>query len=237
MQAIILAAALLAGGCDCNEAPEGFDAERAAAQIAPQLQTGSLIFSQGDCLAIKAYAGGPYTHVAAVVMRDGVPVVYDSMNGVGVRKLPLKEYLATQAPDEVEVFQPRTPFSAVQAAQFESSLESRMGTPYAVWHHVTGERARYGVHCSEYVTDALIATDMLRAERPSKVSPTSLARGITQDGLYSSSGAIALAELVPVEDVRDGEGEGDNWCEQMWLDTKVCCSRYCDQLSAWFLCR
>ena len=79
----MLFAALLAAGHPADDASH--DAAVLAATIAPELQTGTLLFTAGDCLAIKASAGGPYTHVAAVVLQNGAPVVYDSMHGVGVR--------------------------------------------------------------------------------------------------------------------------------------------------------
>lgn len=229
MQALWLTLALIGGG---TPAPPAANAPHAAAavEIAPQLQTGSLIFSEGDCLAIKVYAGGPYTHVAVVVVEQGRPLVYDSMNGVGVRKLPLDEYLVTQSPDCITLMHPALPLSDVEAEQLQCALESRLGTPYAVMHHLSGERSDEGVHCAEYATDALMALDLVHAERPPKVSPSSLAEGIVLHQVYACGETIDLE--FPVE-----EAVGDSWCEQLWIDTKLCCTRTCRQLSAWFLCR
>ena len=39
----------------------------AAERIAVDLPTGSLLFSQGDCLAGKVFTFSPYTHVGTVV--------------------------------------------------------------------------------------------------------------------------------------------------------------------------
>src|SRR5262245_42929333 len=116
MHALLLAA-VLAGGTSEPSLHE--EAILLATAIVPDLQTGTLLFTEGDCLAIKAAAGGPYTHVAAVVMKDGTPVVYDSMNGVGVRKLSLADYLKTQAPDEIDLVQPRCALSPQDAVVFE----------------------------------------------------------------------------------------------------------------------
>jgi hypothetical protein len=234
MYAVLLAIALAGGsGRDMVERPPA-DAviapASAAERIAGQLQTGSLLFSEGDCLAIKVYAGGPYTHVAVAVIENGTPIIYDSMNTCGVRKQPLAEYLVTQAPDSVTLFQPREALTADQAAQLRCALESKLGTPYAVIHHISGDRSEDGVHCSEYATDALMSINLVHADRPPKVSPSSLADGIAMHNVYTQGETISL--LVPIP-----EEVGDNWCEQLWIDTKLCCSNCCRQMSAWFLCR
>src|SRR5437016_1545437 len=85
--------------------------DAAVAAMAAELQTGSLIVSRGDCLAVKVYTVSPYTHVAAVVIRRGDPYVYDSTNGSGVRCQTLANYLASQCPAVVHLFHPRAPFS------------------------------------------------------------------------------------------------------------------------------
>ncbi|REJ71709.1 MAG: hypothetical protein DWQ34_00240 [Planctomycetota bacterium] len=228
---LVLLTALLAGGGTADAEP-GFDnAADAAAVIAPQLQTGTLIFSEGDCLAIKAYSAGPFTHVAAVVIRGDEPWVYDSMNGVGVRKLTLERYLASQVPDEIHLFHPSRRLTDEESRELETALEDRLGTPYAVMHHVTGNRSEKGVHCAEYVTDALMSVGLIRAERPPKVSPASLAEGITKNEIYTNGVTIQVArpEPTPPDDA--------SWCGRMWFDTKLCCTRCCDQLTGWFLCR
>lgn len=223
-----LLAAILAGGAPGASLHE--DSVALSAALAPDLQTGTLLFTEGDCLAIKAAAGGPYTHVAAVVMKDGTPIVYDSMNGVGVRKLPLAAYLETQAPDEIDVLQPRSPLSPQDAVVFEAALEQRVGAPYAVWHYIPGVRASAGVHCSEYVTDALISIERITAERPPRVSPSSLHEGLIAGDVYADSASVHFPlEPEPVA--------AAGWCAQMWLDTKHCCANCCNQFSGWFLCR
>lgn len=204
--------------------------EAAATQIAPLLQTGSLIFSKGDCLAVRIYTQSSYTHVAAVVVADEGPIVYDSMNGVGVRKLPLAEYLATQSPDEIRLFHPRRPIEGERSVTFEKSLETQLGRPYAIGHHLTGKRCD-GLHCAEYVTDALMSIDVIRAQRPPKVSPASLVTGITQHGIYSAEQLISLVPPPPAK------VEGASCCEQWWVDTKQCTSRCYRKLSGWFCCK
>ena len=227
MHALLLAA-LLAAGHPAGDT--SVDAATLAAAITPDLQTGTLLFTEGDCLAIKASAGGPYTHVAAVVVHDGAPVVYDSMNGIGVRRLPLCDYLATQAPDEIDVVQPSRELTPQEALIFESALQQRVGAPYSVMHYVTGHRAESGVHCSEYVTDALMSIERIKADRPPRVSPSSLHAGLIEGELYTDSASVQFPlEPIPVE--------ADGWWAQLWLDTSHCCSNCCTQLSGWFLCR
>lgn len=227
MHAFLLATILAAGH------PAGAanaDAAALADAIAPELQTGTLLFTEGDCLAVKASAGGPYTHVAAVVIRNGAPVVFDSMNGVGVRQLSLVDYLATQAPDEIDLLQPQREFTPQEALIFESALQQRVGAPYSVMHYITGRRASSGVHCSEYVTDALMSIERIRADRPPRVSPSSLHAGLIEGELYAASETVQFPlDPIPVE--------ADGWWDQLWLDTQHCCSECCDQFSGWFLCR
>lgn len=227
MHAMFLAA-LLASGNPGGET--NCDAATLAAAITDELQTGTLLFTEGDCLAVKASAGGPYTHVAAVVIRDGAPVVYDSMNGVGVRQLSLVDYLASQAPDEIDLLQPARELSPQEALVFESALQHRVGAPYSVLHYVTGRRASSGFHCSEYVTDALMSIERIQADRPPRVSPTSLHAGLIEGELYAEAASVKFPlEPIPVA--------ADGWWSQLWLDTRHCCDSCCDQLSGWFLCR
>lgn len=204
--------------------------DEVTAAVRDEAQTGTLLFSRGDCLAVKVFGGGPYTHVAAIVMHDGQPFVYDSANGAGVRRLPLTEYIAMQQPDSLTVMQPRNSFEGERVASFRRHLEAQLDRPYGVKHHLTGKRAE-GVHCAEYVTDALCEARLIRARRPPRVSPASLAQGVVEGDVYSISATYAVQpEAEPVD-------EGGTWCSRMWMDTKTCTTRCCRQMSRWFLCR
>jgi len=204
--------------------------EQTAAELAPRLETGSLLFNRGDCLAIRIYTASPYTHVAVVIIENGEPVVYDSMNGVGVRRQSLLDYLVSQSPDALHVFHPQRPLTAEQGRALAEYLESQLGRPYAVKHHLTGRRAK-GMHCSEYVTDALMSIELLHANRPPKVSPASLVTGITDGHVYNSGRTL---DLTPP---KAPEPDGMNRCQELWFDTKICFGACCDKLSGWFLCR
>mgnify|MGYP002624139541 CR=1 FL=1 len=211
--------------------PVGYaSAREAEAAIAPTLRTGSLLFSTGDCLAVRAFTGSPYTHVAIVVVDAEGATVYESINPEGVRKLPLGEYLARQSTAPLQVQRPCREFAPESAAKLVSYLESQLGRPYAVQHHLTGERCQ-GLHCAEYCTDALMAIDLIRAERPARVSPASLCEGVMRHGIY------AAGETFRLEPPPAPASAGRNWCEQMWIDTKDCCGACCRKLSGWFLCR
>ena len=213
MHALLVAAALAAGPAAEFPTPEA-----AAAALAGDVRTGTLLFSEGDCLAVKTFTGSPYTHVAAVVVGKGGAWVYDSQNGVGVRRQPLAEYLAVTRPDDLHVLHPAEPFDVERADAFATHLEQEVGRSYSVAHHLTGRRTD-GVHCAEYLTDALTAADVVTAERPPRVSPASLRRGLLRHGLYAEAGTVAVA-LVPEPE----RPPGRNWCERMWLDTKDCCA-------------
>ncbi len=204
--------------------------EVAADEIAATLQTGSLLFSEGDCLAVRVFTASSYTHVAIVVRADTDCLIYDSMNGAGVRKQSLRDYLKVQAPETLHTFHPHVPLTPEHSERLTAFLDSQLGRPYAIQHHLTGERAE-GVHCAEYVTDALMAIERLHAEQPAKVSPASLVKGITRHQVYDSSGEWELPSPAP------GPPSGATWCEQMWIDTKFCCASCCDKLTGWFLCR
>jgi hypothetical protein len=201
-----------------------------ARSLAGDVQTGTLIFSEGDCLAVRVYSGSPYTHVAAIIVDDGEPIVYDSMNGAGVRRQTLAAYLEAQQPDVIHVLRPRREFSDEQTQLFKAHLVSQLGRPYAVKHHLTGNRAE-GVHCAEYVTDALQACRLIQAKQPPRVSPASLAEGILRANLYLPPQSIKLT-AADVEPPR-----GDTWWKQLWFDTKQCTLACCSKLRGWILCK
>lgn len=204
---------------------------QAVQEISQACQSGSLIFSEGDCLAVRFYTNSSYTHVAMVICEsDGLPYVYDSMNGVGVRKLRLNEYLETQAPDHVHLYHPKRPLDQTEVLELKSHLESQLGRPYSVKHHITGKRCK-GLHCSEYVTDALMEIDWLKAENPPRVSPASLAEGVTIHDVYEPAQQYALPVLF--EPIPEPEGT----CAKLWRDTKECTWHCCSKMSRWFLCQ
>jgi len=204
--------------------------DKMGAQLADEVQTGTLLFSQGDCLAVKVFSKSDYTHVATVVVEDGTPYVYESTNGAGVHKLPLAEYVSVSAPDHLHVMQPSFEFNQKLRGPFVAHLREEIGRPYAVKHHLTGKRCE-GLHCAEYVTDALMASDIIRAKNPPKVSPASLLEGIEQANLYHCS---LVLNLEPPEPVRE---KGDGWCERMWLGTKYCTIDCYTGFKRKFLCR
>ena len=201
----------------------------AAESVSSRMQTGTLIFSQGDCLAVKIFTQSSYTHVAAVVMKNGEPFVYDSIGGHGVRRRSLTAYFKSQSPDVVHVMHPSQPFSHQRSLQFAGYLNGQLGKPYAIKHHLTGKRSG-GVHCSEYVTDALMSCRLIHAKQPSRVSPGSLATGILEVNLYRPAQTINLKK-------NRTKPKGRNWCDQLWIDTKFCTLGCCRQLQRWFLCR
>jgi len=199
-------------------------------QLAALCQTGSLLFSRGDCLAVKACTGSRYTHVAAVVKADDGCWVYDSMNGIGVRKLKLSDYLDAQAPDQLTLSHPHRPFTADECREFQAALEQELGREYDVFHFVTG-RQTDGIHCAEYITSVLMSIDWLQARNPGRVSPGSLLEGIDECGAYASGGEILISRpLQPLPEVA-------NWHQALWQNTKLCCHGSCRQLSRWVLCR
>lgn len=225
MHALLIAAALTATPV------ESFPTlDDAASVLALEVETGSLLVSEGDCLAVKVFTGSPYTHVAGVVIEDGRPFVYDSQNGIGVRKQTLENYLAATRPDELRLLNPTDPFNEDQANEFRQCLEGQLGRPYSVRHHLTGRRCD-GVHCAEYMTDALMAADLIRAERPPRVSPASLRSGLLRHDLYAETQTIEIAELQPKRPEKVG------WCEGLWLDTKECCANCWSGFRRVVLCR
>lgn len=222
----ILLTALMAG----LPAPQVVEIDaRDAVQSLGELQTGTLLLSEGDCLAVRVFTQSSYTHVASVVVRDGQPFVYDSSNGAGVRCWTLENYLASQASAELHVLRPRKPFTEGKARQFQARLDSELGRPYAIKHHLTGERAE-GLHCAEYATDALMACHLVRAEHPSRVSPASLAEGVLTPGLYTHDVALRIRrQVTPVS-------ESASWCDRMWYDTKECTRGCYRKMAGWFCC-
>ncbi|MBS0266801.1 MAG: hypothetical protein JSS02_33040, partial [Planctomycetes bacterium] len=203
---------------------------QATAVLADEVRTGSLIFSQGDCLAVKAYSASRYTHVATVVVEDNGIYCYDSTAGIGVRKLPLAEYVQSQRQAVLHPYHPQTPFTPEQTRQVADHLDSQLGRPYGITHHMSGRRAT-GLHCAEYATDGLIACGILQAKAPARVSPASLAVGILKADLYAATDSLQLApEPTPVP-VDEG------CCARLWRETCLCTGACYRQLLAWFCCK
>ncbi|HTI49971.1 MAG TPA: YiiX/YebB-like N1pC/P60 family cysteine hydrolase, partial [Planctomycetaceae bacterium] len=205
-------------------------ASQAAELLSRDLPTGSLIFSQGDCLAVKVFTASRYTHVGAIVEREGRHQVYESTGGAGVRKQNLEEFLASQGGASACVYRPQNKFTEEQQARFERHLDSELGRPYAIAHHLTGRRCE-GLHCAEYATDALVAANVLTAEHPPRVSPASLKTGIERSELYREVATLQLEPVAP----RQPEDAG--WCSRMWFDTKLCTRNCYRKLRGWFCCK
>jgi|SRR5579872_1294046 len=227
LQSMILAVVLVAAP---TMDVETATSRQAHARLERELKTGSLIVSRGDCLAVKMYSASAYTHVASVVVHDDEVFVYDATGGAGVRKQSLVDYLAGQDDNVLYPFHLTEPLAPEKAKKFEDHLESQLGRPYAIAHHLTGKRAD-GLHCSEYATDALIAASLLRAKQPSRVSPATLVAGILKDDLYRQATTL---QLVPEPPRRP---DSDSWCSQIWFDTKHCTRACYLQLRAWFCCK
>ncbi|TWT57768.1 hypothetical protein KOR42_11340 [Thalassoglobus neptunius] len=236
----ILIAAFVFATASLNAAKTSFADERATpgviadakviADIIDSCENGSLLFSQGDCLAVRCYTNSPYTHVGIVIEEGDQKIAYDSMNGVGVRKMSLEDYLTTQAPDTVHAFHPIRKLNRSEVSELREHLESQLGRPYSVKHHITGKR-NAGLHCSEYVTDALVSIDWLKVSNPPRVSPASLAEGIEHNSIYLVGPVYEVpAEIQPIP-------EPDGFCERMWVDMKLCTLQCCSKLSGWILCR
>lgn len=225
----ILVAAILSGSPEPTALPMA--SAEAVEALSEALPTGSLIFSQGDCLAVQVFTVSRYTHVGAVIERAGGPYVYDSTGGAGVRKLPLADYLASQGDAKLFVFCPRSPFTPDQSEKFETHLESQLGRPYGIKHHLTGKRSD-GLHCAEYVTDALIAADLMEACRPSRVSPASLKDGIEESELY-----LPVARVDLQLETHSDEPVESTWYRRLWFDTKHCSKGCYRKLKGWFCCK
>ncbi|MDB5387412.1 MAG: hypothetical protein JWM11_3058 [Planctomycetaceae bacterium] len=214
MQILFVVLALFADvGVEVDEtrlAPETVNA------VAEAVQTGSIIASRGDCLAVRVYTQSPYTHVGAVVVQDGRAVVYDSMIRIGVRCQPLDEYLESQRPCDIELFHPVKPFTKTQAKNFEKHLTEQVGRPYAIRQYVTGREVK-GLHCAEYLTQALIASEHITAANPAKVSPAEILECVTKHELYST-GDTSNLPAVPVPP----PPPATTWYGRIWQDTTQC---------------
>lgn len=215
-------AALMAAGTS--------DSDIVLSQVSADCKTGTLIFSQGDCLAVKIFSHSRLTHCGAVVVEDGQPMVYDAMNGTGVRKSALVDYLRLQTPSEIQFLHPQSDFTAEEAEAFGQHLRGELGRPYGIRHHVSGKKAK-GVHCAEYCTEALMAAGKLDTAQPPRVSPGSLHEALLTHGLYADGG-----EFVLTRKRTEATAENESWCRWAWRETGECTTDCCQQLSRWFLC-
>lgn len=200
-------------------------------EIAASVQTGSILASQGDCLAVRVCSLSSYTHVAAVVIEDGQPYVYDTVPAIGVRRQPLGDYLISQRPTHLQLLHPAKPFSEKKAADFQKHLDSQLGRPYDVKHYATGRRCR-GLHCSEYMTDALVAGEIIVSENPARVSPRDLITSLTEHHLYTLGATHVLPE-PPAPPVP----ASNTWYGWAWQGTKECSYDCWVQTRRWFCCK
>lgn len=198
-------------------------------ELLQSLQPGTLLFSQGDCLAVKVFSNSKFTHVGVVALDEGEYRVFDAMNGVGVRKSQVIDYLHLQQPSQLQVWHPATPLTEEQSALLTASLRQHLGRKYAVSHHLTGKRAT-GIHCAEYATDCLAAANVLSADNPPRVSPGSLLAGIEDYQLYVHGDTY---DLTPPPNWP----KSPTWYGQLWIDTKVCCRNSTSYFSRCVLCR
>lgn len=208
---------MIAMACVLSSAEVPVSPAAAATAWSSDLETGSLLFSDGKCLAVKVVSRSRFTHVAVVVREKEGVFVYDSQNGVGVRRLSLAEYLGQNVGVEIEILRPRGSLTSSQKVGLQRYLKSQLGRPYAILHHLTGSR-REGLHCAEYLTDALMAIELISAEQPSRVSPASLHSALLTHKLYRHQRTARL-DLPEPKRV-----EGKNWCHELWYETKDCCS-------------
>ena len=217
-------------GCPM-EPVENSSIDNAHELISHKAETGTLLFSKGDCLAVRVFSRSSYTHVATIVREENRLTVYDSMNGMGVRKLSLRDYLQSRGSDVIHLYHPVQPFDNQNSVCFRNHLEQELGKPYAVRHHWGGKRGK-GIHCAEYMTDALQSCKIVHANHPANVSPGSLLEGITKYHIYNSGEVITLeAKQAAVTE------QGGNRCHQLWIDTKICTRKCCHKLQGWFLCK
>ncbi len=198
--------------------------QQALETVKNSLKPGSLIFHRGKCLTVKLYTWSPFTHVAIAMPKPGTSewTVYDSARRHGVRKSELGDYLLESSPDALFLLHPRYELNASQQGKLRKALEEQLGRPYSVKQHLTGTRAR-GVHCSEYVTDALIAIDLLRAHKPPRVSPASLLEGIVQESVYQPD--LTLKVNLP----DSSASKTETWCRQIWNDAQAGSRRIWDE--------
>ena len=229
MWSILVACVITCDGLNANSQTPP-PPEALVAQVQQTVQTGSLIFSRGDCLAVKIFSRSAYTHVGGVVIRNGEAIVYDSMNGEGVRKTPLVEYLRQQTPSHIHIVHPKSAWSAETASAFEQHLEKQLGRTYAVKHHMTGQRCD-GLHCSEYMTDALMAAQVIMAKNPPRVSPGSLREGVLNSATHREGERLELAPEDPAAPVDLA------WYQRAWRSTATCCSKSAVQMRRWIVCR
>ncbi len=226
---------LLNGLCGSNIFAEAILTQphhQAVETAGSELKAGSLIFHRGKCLSVKLYTRSPFTHVAIVVPERKGPgwIVYDSARKHGVRKSKLSDYLEESSPDAISFLHPCNNLNPNQSEQLRNALDEQLGRSYSIKQHLTGNRAK-GIHCSEYVTDALIAIDLLRANKPPRVSPASLFEGILQANVYRSGTILKVA--LPIAPVPKTE----SWCSRVWNDTKTCTSHCYSKMRQLIPCR
>lgn len=204
----------------------------AARLLSADLRPGSLILHQGDCLAVKIYTRSRFTHVGVLLTDEaGEWQVYDSANGHGVRKMSLENYLQCQPEQVLTVYHPSSPLTPTEQQRLQSALEEHLGRPYSVKHFLSGEPVA-GLHCSEYACCALMAIPLVTVERPARVSPASLLKGLERGDLYRAGISVNLLSEPPPPPL-----ESPSWCGRLWADTKNCTSGWWNRCFRAVTCR
>jgi hypothetical protein len=216
-------------GSGSLDGPNYASIDAAVKQLTALVETGTLLATRGDCLAVKVFTQSGITHVGVVVMLNGKPSVYESANGVGVRRLTLPDYLKSQGPGDVHVYSPVQSFSKTREKKFENYLRSQIGRPYAVKHHLTGNRST-GLHCAELITDAFMSCRMIKANNPSRVSPASLIAGLTQGKLYRTGQTVKIAAR------KDSEAPSTTWYGRAWQVTRQVSHKAYSKTKSWVIC-
>lgn len=206
----------------------------AAAYLSPGVSTGTMLFSQGNCLAVRWSSGSRFTHVGmAIRSEDGKISVIDAMNGVGVREQPFRDYLAEIGDAELHVCPPAEPLTPAQASRFTGLLRSELGKPYTVRQYVTGSRTS-GTHCAELAIKACDAAGILTAENPARVSPGSLHTGAIKTGVFTCYATIRMFDM-PTETTDDQAPCG--WLGRTWTATKSCTVAGYRKCTGWLFCK
>lgn len=136
----------LAAGLVCAGVIAAACAETPRSAYAPR--TGDIVFQSSlssQSRAIQEATGSRYSHVGVVLVRDGVPVVFEAIEPVSTT--PLDRWVARGEGRHVVVKRLRAGLSDTQARQMQAFAPRWLGRPYDLTFGWSDDR----IYCSELV--------------------------------------------------------------------------------------
>ena len=196
-----------------------------------RLPDATVIYLENSNAIVERYTGSEISHVALAV-NDGVTTWVYEATPREVRRLSWSSYVDELArlndgrrrPIKAFVMKPKRLLTQDQRERLVSYLDSQIGRRYSVKSYVR-HMPSDGIHCAEYVANALMSANQLNADRSYRLNPAALVGQLRGD--YQTASAVSVPDYEP---------QG-SWCERSWaawFRFREWCSWAC--IETWTFC-